>query len=132
MAKLANDGDLDGKFSGAVQHILLHGHCQQKSLVGTGPSKRTLTLPPGYIVEEVDSGCCGLAGSFGYEVEHYEISMAIGEQRLFPAVREQTEDVIIAAAGASCRQQVKQGTGKQVMHPAEILRDALRKELRET
>jgi FAD/FMN-containing dehydrogenase/Fe-S oxidoreductase len=127
MAKLADTGELEGKFGGAAQHILLHGHCQQKSLVGTGPSKQTLTVPPGYTVEEVDSGCCGLAGSFGYEAEHFDISMAIGEQRLFPAVREQREDVIIAAAGASCRQQVKQGTGKQVMHPAEILRDALDK-----
>jgi Fe-S oxidoreductase len=129
MAKLADEGELDGKFREAAQHILLHGHCQQKAVVGTAPSKQTLTLPPGYTVEEVDSGCCGLAGSFGYEAEHYDISMTIGGQRLFPAVRAQEEGVIIAAAGASCRQQVKHGTGKQVMHPAEILRDALDKNL---
>jgi Fe-S oxidoreductase len=125
MTKLADEGELDGKFRKAAQHILLHGHCQQKAVVGTAPSKRALTLPAGYSVEEVDSGCCGLAGSFGYEAEHYDISMTIGEQRLFPTVRTQEADVIIAAAGASCRQQVKHGTGKQVMHPAEILRDAL-------
>jgi Fe-S oxidoreductase len=67
-----------------------------------------------------------LAGSFGYEAEHYDISLAMGERRLFPAVREQDETVTIAAAGASCRQQVKHGTGKQVMHPAEILRAAIK------
>ncbi len=127
MAKLADDGALDlSLFTDRARHILLHGHCQQKSLVGTAPSQRALTLPAGYTVSEVDSGCCGLAGSFGYESEHYEISMTIGERRLFPAVREQADDTIIAAAGASCRQQVKQGTGQQVMHPAEILRDALK------
>ena len=93
--------------------------------MGTGPSKRALSLPPGYTVTEVDSGCCGLAGSFGYEAEHYDISMTIGEQRLFPAVRQQNEEVIIAAAGASCRQQIKHGTGRVVMHPAEILRAAM-------
>jgi Fe-S oxidoreductase len=131
MAKLADEGQLNLEFTDEAhlngnRHILLHGHCQQKSLVGTAPSKRTLTLPPGYTVTEVDSGCCGLAGSFGYEAEHYDISMALGERRLFPAVREQDEAVVIAAAGASCRQQVKHGTGKRVMHPAEILRAAIK------
>ncbi|MBN1991468.1 MAG: FAD-binding protein [Anaerolineae bacterium] len=126
IAKLADEGQLALEFKQTVRHILLHGHCQQKSLVGTGPSKRALTLPPGYTVTEVDSGCCGLAGSFGYEAEHYAISMAMGERRLFPAIREQAETVIIAAAGASCRQQMKHGTGKHVMHPAEILRDAIK------
>ncbi|MBN1217472.1 MAG: FAD-binding protein [Anaerolineae bacterium] len=125
MAKLADEGQLKLTFTDEVRQILLHGHCQQKSLVGTDPSKRTLTLPSGYTVTEVDSGCCGLAGSFGYEAEHYDISVAMGERRLFPAVREQGQEVIIAAAGASCRQQVKHGTGRQVMHPAEILRKAL-------
>ena len=126
MAKLADEGQLNLAFSGEAQEILLHGHCQQKSLVGTEPSKRTLTSPSGHTVTEVDSGCCGLAGSFGYEAEHNDISVAMGERRLFPVVREQGEDVIIAAAGASCRQQIKHGTGRQVRHPAEILRGALR------
>jgi Fe-S oxidoreductase len=131
MAKLAGEGQLNLEFTDEAhlnggRQILLHGHCQQKSLVGTAPSKRTLTVPAGYTITEVDSGCCGLAGSFGYEAEHYDISLAMGERRLFPAVREQDETVTIAAAGASCRQQVKHGTGKQVMHPAEILRAAIK------
>jgi Fe-S oxidoreductase len=125
MAKLAQEDQLNLEFTSAERQILLHGHCQQKSLVGTEPSKRTLTLPSGYAVTEVDSGCCGLAGSFGHEAEHYDISLAMGERRLFPAVREQAKEVIIAVAGASCRQQVKHGTGRQVMHPAEILREAI-------
>jgi FAD/FMN-containing dehydrogenase/Fe-S oxidoreductase len=125
IAKLADEGRLELEFANEARHILLHGHCHQKSLVGTNPSKRALTLPPGYAVDEVDSGCCGMAGAFGYEVEHYDISMAMAERRLLPAVREQSEDTIIAVAGASCRQQVKHGTGRQPLHPAEILRGAM-------
>jgi Fe-S oxidoreductase len=126
IAKLADEGQLELEFTDEARHILLHGHCHQKSLVGTNPSKRALTLPPGYTVDEVDSGCCGMAGAFGYEVEHYDISMAMAERRLLPAVREQSEDTLIAVAGASCRQQVKHGTGRQSLHPAEILRGAMR------
>jgi Fe-S oxidoreductase len=105
---------------------LLHGHCHQKSLVGTGPSIRALTLPPNYTVTEVDSGCCGMAGSFGYEAEHYDISLKMAERRLLPAVRQAAEDTIIVAAGVSCRQQIKHGTGRQALHPAEVLRNALK------
>ncbi len=126
IAKLADEGDLELDFRDEARHVLLHGHCHQKSLVGTNPSKRTLTLPPGFSVSEVDSGCCGMAGAFGYEVEHYDISMAMAERRLLPAVREQSEDTLIAVAGASCRQQIKHGTGRQPLHPAEILRGALK------
>jgi Fe-S oxidoreductase len=126
MAKLADEGQLELDFDGQPRHILLHGHCHQKSLVGTNPSQRTLTLPPGYTVDEVDSGCCGMAGAFGYEVEHYDISMAMAERRLLPSVREQSQDTLIAAAGVSCRQQIKHGTGRQALHPAQILRAALR------
>jgi len=126
VATLADEGQLELEFRDEPRHVLLHGHCHQKSLVGTNPSHRTLTLPPGYSVTEVDSGCCGMAGAFGYEVEHYDISIAMAERRLLPAVREQSEDTLVAAAGASCRQQIKHGTGRQVMHPAEILRAALK------
>jgi Fe-S oxidoreductase len=126
MAKLADEGALNLDFEGKPAEVLLHGHCQQKALVGTGPSKRTLTLPSGYEVTEVDSGCCGMAGAFGYEAEHYDISMAMAERRLLPAVRQQNKDTIVAAAGASCRQQIKHGTGKQAFHPAEILRTAMK------
>ena len=112
------------------QSALLHGHCHQKALVGTGPARRALSLPPGYTVEEVDSGCCGMAGSFGYEAEHYAISMQMGERRLLPAVRAAATGTIIAAAGVSCREQIAQGSGRTALHPAQILRDALRQDFR--
>ncbi|MEW5986779.1 MAG: FAD-linked oxidase C-terminal domain-containing protein [Chloroflexota bacterium] len=126
MAGLADDGRLHLEFKGEPRHLLLHGHCHQKSLVGTVPSQRTLTLPPGYTVEEVDSGCCGMAGSFGYEAEHYDLSLKMGERRLLPAVRQAAPDTLIVAAGVSCRQQIKHGTGREVWHPAEVLRAALK------
>jgi len=126
MAQLADGGDLNLNFAAEPRSVLLHGHCHQKALVGTGPSKRTLTLPPGYTVTEVDSGCCGMAGAFGYEVEHYNISLAMAERRLLPAVRQQEQGTLIAAAGVSCRQQIKHGTGRQALHPAEVLWAALK------
>ena len=125
MAKLADEDQLQLSFTEAAREVLLHGHCHQRALVGTAPSKRTLSLPPAYRVSEVDSGCCGMAGSFGYEAEHYDISLAMAERRLLPAVRKQSQDTIIAAAGVSCRQQIKHGAGRQALHPAEILREAL-------
>jgi Fe-S oxidoreductase/FAD/FMN-containing dehydrogenase len=131
IARLADEGDLKLKFRDEVRQLLLHGHCHQKSLVGTNPSHRTLTLPPGYAVTEVDSGCCGMAGAFGYEVEHYDISMAMVGRRLLPAVRAQSEDTIIVAAGVSCRQQIQHGSGRQVLHPAQALRAAMDKAPRE-
>ena len=120
-----DEGKLDAEFSQEPREILLHGHCHQKALVGTEPSKRALSLPPNYTVQEVDSGCCGMAGSFGYEAEHYDISLQMAERRLLPAVRAASAETIVVAAGVSCRQQIKQGTGRQPLHPAEVLRDAL-------
>jgi FAD/FMN-containing dehydrogenase/Fe-S oxidoreductase len=105
--------------------VLLHGHCHQKALVGTGPSEICLSIPPNYNVQTVDSGCCGMAGSFGYEVEHYDISIAMAERRLAPAVRASSPETIIAAPGTSCRAQIHDTTGRKALHPAEILRDAL-------
>jgi FAD/FMN-containing dehydrogenase/Fe-S oxidoreductase len=105
--------------------ILLHGHCQQKSIASTEPVKKMLQIPENYKVEEIKSGCCGMAGSFGYEKEHYELSMKIGELVLFPAVRNAAEDVIIAAPGTSCRQQIKEGCGKIPLHPVEVLYRAM-------
>ena len=125
IAQCADDGQLDFEFTDATRKILLHGHCHQKALVGTAPSKRTLTLPENYTLEEVDSGCCGMAGSFGYEREHYDISLQMAERRLLPAVREADDETLIVAAGTSCRHQIKDGTGKQALHPAEVLRDAI-------
>ncbi len=124
IARLSEEGRLNLAFKTDSRPVLLHGHCHQKSLVGTGPARQTLSLP-GYRVQEVDSSCCGMAGAFGYEVEHYDISLAMGERRLFPEVRRQSEDTLIAAAGVSCRQQILHGTGRRALHPAEILRDAI-------
>ena len=105
--------------------IWLHGHCHQKSLVGIGKCADMLRLIPGAHVHVIPSGCCGMAGSFGYEKEHYATSMAIGEMVLFPAVRKATEgarrEVIVAAPGTSCRQQILDGTGVRAVHPLEIL-----------
>lgn len=126
IANLAQEGGLNLDLTDEAREVLLHGHCHQKALVGTKPSHRTLGLPAHYHVTEVDSGCCGMAGSFGYEAEHYELSVAMGERRLFPAVRSAPEEVLIVAAGASCRQQIKHGAGRQVFHPAEVLRAALK------
>ena len=125
VAGLADEGRLELRFHDDSRSVLLHGHCHQKALVGTGPARRALGLPPGYRVEEVDSGCCGMAGSFGFESEHYDISMAMGERRLLPAVRQLDSDALVVAAGISCRQQIEHGTGRRALHPAEVLRAAL-------
>ena len=105
--------------------IKLHGHCQQKSLSSMVPAKRTLSLPENYEVQLIPSGCCGMAGSFGYEKEHFELSNQVGELVLFPTIRQQGEDVIIAASGTSCRHQIHDGTGRTAKHAVEILYEAL-------
>jgi FAD/FMN-containing dehydrogenase/Fe-S oxidoreductase len=113
------------QFTTEKKLIQLHGHCQQKALSSVAHSVKALTLPVNYTVQTIPSGCCGMAGSFGYEKEHYDISMQIGELVLFPTVRKQPADVIIAAPGTSCRHQVKDGTGRKALHPVEVLYDAL-------
>ena len=113
-------------FTEIPKTIKLHGHCHQKALSSLVPVKKALSLPKNYSVQLIPSGCCGMAGSFGYEKEHYELSMQIGELVLFPAVRAQPEDVIIAAPGTSCRHQIHDGTGRKALHPAEILWEALK------
>jgi len=112
-------------FTKEKRNIKLHGHCQQKALSSVAPSVKMLSLPENYSVDVIPSGCCGMAGSFGYEKEHYELSMKIGELVLFPAVRNQDENIIIAAPGTSCRHQVKDGTGRKALHPVEVLWEAL-------
>jgi FAD/FMN-containing dehydrogenase/Fe-S oxidoreductase len=101
---------------------LIHGHCHEKALIGSRFLKEAVALA--YSVEEIDSGCCGMAGSFGFEKEHYDISMAIGGRRLFPAVESQP-DAIVVAPGVSCRQQMEHATGRKALHPAEALVRAL-------
>jgi len=129
LARLHERGELQLAFKDVKRKLLLHGHCHQKALIGTGPSLAVLRLPPGYEVEEVDSGCCGMAGSFGYETEHYDISRAIGGRRLFPAVEAKSKatngDFDVVAAGISCRQQVEHFTGKRPKHLVEVLAEAL-------
>ncbi len=113
------------QFTKESRRIQLHGHCQQKALSSIAGSAKLLSLPENYSVSAIPSGCCGMAGSFGYEKEHYELSQKIGELVLFPAVRRQEEAVIIAAPGTSCRHQIKDGTGRKALHPVEILYEAL-------
>ncbi len=107
--------------------IKIHAHCHQKALSNASRTFDILNLPKNYKVTIIPSGCCGMAGSFGYEKEHYEISMRIGENSLFPAVRKSEKSVIISANGTSCRHQIKDGTGRQALHPVTILRNALNK-----
>ena len=113
-------------FTSEERLIKLHGHCHQKALSSLVPTKKMLTLPENYQVHMIPSGCCGMAGSFGYEKDKFEVSMQIGELVLFPTVRQQPEEVIIAAPGTSCRHQIKDGTGRIALHPAEILYEALK------
>jgi FAD/FMN-containing dehydrogenase/Fe-S oxidoreductase len=125
IALLIEKGELKLDFGEHEQKILLHGHCHQKAIVGTAPVIQMLTLPANYLVEEADSGCCGMAGSFGYEKEHYEVSMQMAERSLLPVVRQQKANTLIAASGFSCRHQLNHGSGRTVLHPVEILRQAL-------
>ncbi len=126
LAMEAEKGNITAaQFTSKELHIKLHGHCQQKALSSPQYSKKILSLPKNFSVEVIPSGCCGMAGSFGYEKEHYDISMKIGEMVLFPAVRNAAKGTVIAAPGTSCRHQVKDGTGVIAKHPIEILYDSL-------
>ncbi len=127
---LANEMD-EGRiaeelFTDESLNIKLHGHCQQKSIASTGPTKAILSFPKNYYVEEIPSGCCGMAGSFGYEKEHYELSMQVGELVLFPELRKTDMEIEIAAPGTSCRHQIKDGTKREAKHPVQILYEALK------
>jgi Fe-S oxidoreductase len=111
-------------FKAGARRALLHGHCHQKALVGTAPTVATLAWA-GFEVTEVDSGCCGMAGSFGFEKEHYDISVTLGNRRLAPAVKAAPDDSEVVAPGISCRQQIQHLTGRRAKHPAEVLRESL-------
>ncbi len=125
LAKEIKEGRISSSlFTKKKARILFHGHCHQKALANVDSSAWLLSLPENYVVEMVPSGCCGMAGSFGYEKENYELSLAIGEQVLFPALRKADEAVIIAATGSSCRQQIADGVGKKAKHPVEIIWEA--------
>jgi FAD/FMN-containing dehydrogenase/Fe-S oxidoreductase len=113
-------------FKAEPRLIKLHGHCHQKALSSLTPTVKMLELPAGHKVSVIASGCCGMAGSFGYEDEHFQVSQQIGELVLFPAVRAAPADTLIAAPGTSCRHQLKDATGRVALHPVEILHAALR------
>jgi FAD/FMN-containing dehydrogenase/Fe-S oxidoreductase len=108
-------------------NILLHAHCQQKAVASSACTIEMLSIPVNYSVKEIPSGCCGMAGSFGYEKEHFELSNQVGELILFPEVRKSDSKTIISAPGTSCRHQIKDGTGRVALHPAVVLYNALKK-----
>jgi FAD/FMN-containing dehydrogenase/Fe-S oxidoreductase len=109
-----------GLFTRLQRRVLLHVHCQEKALLGAEKAAQALRLVPGLQLEVVDAGCCGMAGAFGYEREHYDISMKMAERALLPAVR-QASGALVVAPGVSCRQQIEHGTGVHALHPAEVL-----------
>ncbi len=126
IAREADAGRITRKaFRAETREIKLHGHCHQKALASQSPTVRMLELPEGYQVSVIPSGCCGMAGSFGYEAEHFEVSQQIGELVPFPTVRALPNETMIAAPGTSCRHQIKDATGRRALHPVEILRAAL-------
>jgi Fe-S oxidoreductase len=116
-------GQLAGVFNRQSAPALLHGHCHQKALVGTRPTLEVLNLV--HPTQEINSGCCGMGGSFGYEAEHYELSLIIGGQRLFPAIQQATPNTLLVANGISCRQQIAHGTQRQARHLVQVLADGL-------
>jgi Fe-S oxidoreductase len=125
LVRLQQSGKLKIRFKDEPRQVLFHGHCHQKAHIGSAPSLAALRLVPGLEVKEINSGCCGMAGSFGFEKEHYDISETIGRQRLMPAVEAASPETEIAVTGVSCRQQIGHFTARRPRHVAEILRDAV-------
>jgi FAD/FMN-containing dehydrogenase/Fe-S oxidoreductase len=129
LAQEAQKGKISADlFTTNPRNVYLHGHCHQKALASIEPTKKMLELAKNYKVIEIKASCCGMAGSFGYEKEHYDVSMKAGELVLFPAVRKSNDQDIICAPGTSCRHQIKDGTGRVALHPAEVLYEAIRKD----
>ena len=126
LAKELEKGNIDiTLFTTTAKTLKIHGHCHQKALSGTHASFEVLNIPTNYKVTIINSGCCGMAGSFGYEKEHYKISMQVGEDTLFPKVRNTPKETQIVAAGTSCRHQIYDGTKRIAKHPITILKEAL-------
>jgi FAD/FMN-containing dehydrogenase/Fe-S oxidoreductase len=128
LAEAYEQGEFSAEmFTAESQKIVLHTHCYQKVLSNPALTKQLLSIPQNYTVEEIKSGCCGMAGSFGYEKKNFKLSMQIGELSVLPTVRSQSQETIVAAPGTSCRQQIKDGTQRIALHPVEILEKALRR-----
>ena len=127
LAKELEEGRISPQsFTDKEERVRMHGHCFQKALSSLVPLKKILSMPQNYTVLNIPSGCCGMAGSFGYEKEHYDISMKIGELVLFPTIRSEKKATLISASGTSCRHQIADGTGRKAKHAVEILFDALK------
>jgi Fe-S oxidoreductase len=116
---------LDLKLSAGPKRVLLHGHCHQKSMGLLDASKSLLAKIPGAVVIDLDAGCCGMAGSFGYTSEHYDVSVSIANRKLLPAVKAMQPGDVLAAPGTSCRHQVADLGGVAAQHPAVLIRDLL-------
>jgi Fe-S oxidoreductase len=129
LVEAIDDGSLtlDPASAVANRRIVFHAHCHQKAARATSGSVALLERIPGATVDVLDAGCCGMAGSFGFEHEHYDLSMAIGGMRLFPAVHAAPSDALIVATGVSCRQQIAHGTRRRAMHPVLLIREALQR-----
>lgn len=112
-------------FSSTAKDILLHAHCQQKAWGLQATVAAALAIPAAYTVTTIASGCCGMAGSFGYEKEHYQLSQDIGNLVLFPKIRAKAKETIVAAPGSSCRHQIREGVEVEALHPVEILYQAM-------
>ncbi len=125
LADLTTEGDLGITWRDETREVLFHGHCHQKAIIGIGPSMEILKAS-GIQARESGAGCCGMAGSFGYETEHYDVSRKIGEERLFPAVNAASDETVIAIAGVSCRQQIEHFTNRRTKHIAEVLAEQVR------
>jgi len=126
LAKEIQDGKISAsQFTTTAKNIKIHNHCHQKALSNQKVTFDILNLPVNYKVSIIPSGCCGMAGSFGYEEEHYETSMKIGALKLFPAISKSSQETIIAANGTSCRHQILDGTKRIAKHPVSVLKEAL-------
>lgn len=113
-------------FTSDKKEVKFHTHCYQKALASSLPIKEILSFPENYSATEIQSGCCGMAGSFGYEKEHYDLSKKVGELVLLPEVRKMPKTTLLAASGTSCRHQIKDETEREALHPIEILFEALK------
>ncbi len=125
LAREHKAGTLDLKLKSTPQRALLHGHCHQKAFDAFSPVQTVLKLVPDLTVETVESSCCGMAGAFGYGADTIDVSLAMGELSLLPAVRKAPDDAIIVADGTSCRHQIHDGTGRDAVHVARVLAGCL-------